>query len=195
MSGSSMAAHSSSEVQGLMSTCLHLLVVMGGVKVPCLVDTGSMVSTITESFFAKSFEPWGQERLQSCQWLQLWAANGLDIPYLGYLELDVELCSKVIEKCGILVVRDPPSGMSPQVPGVLGMNIISKCYQELFGQYGSSLFNMPCVSDSPGVVVQTLQHCHQAVAQSPSEQVRKVSVRGQGPYQVPGGTITVVAAT
>lgn len=58
---------------------------MGGVEVPCLVDTGSMVSTISESFFLQKFEPWGQERLQSCHWLQLRAANGLAIPYLVIL--------------------------------------------------------------------------------------------------------------
>lgn len=178
-----------------MSTCPHLRVVMGGIDVPCLVDTGSMVSTITESFFTKNFEPWGQERLRSCQWLQLRAANGLDIPYLGYLELDVQLCSKTVEKCGVLVVRDPPGGMSSQVPGVLGMNIISKCYQELFGQHGPSLFNMPFVSDAPGVVFQALQHCHQAGVETSSERVGTVSVRGRGPCRVPGGTITMVAAT
>lgn len=35
-----------------ISSCPHLDVDMGGVKVPCLVDTGSMVSTITESFLS-----------------------------------------------------------------------------------------------------------------------------------------------
>lgn len=59
---------------------------MGGVKVPSLVDTGSMVSTVSESFFCQYFEPWGQECLRSCHWLQLRAANGLAIPYIGYLE-------------------------------------------------------------------------------------------------------------
>ena len=36
---------------GLISSCPHLEVNMGGVRVPCLVDTGSMVSTISESYF------------------------------------------------------------------------------------------------------------------------------------------------
>ena len=129
-----------------MSACPNLPVRMGGILVPCLVDTGSMVSTMTESFFSKNFKPWGQERLQSCQWLQLRAANGLGIPYLGYLELDVELCGKIMSNCGVLVVRDPPGDMLARVPGVLGMNVISKCYQELFGQHGPTLFDLPSVS-------------------------------------------------
>lgn len=68
-----------------------------------------MVSNVTESFFREQFSSWGQERLQSCNWLQLSAANELEIPYVGYLELDVVLCGKVIPRCGVLVVRDPPT--------------------------------------------------------------------------------------
>ncbi|KAK0155508.1 hypothetical protein N1851_002098 [Merluccius polli] len=135
---------------------------MGGVKVPCLVDTDSMVSTISESFFHRHFEPWGRECLRSCNWLQLKAANGLAIPYIGYLELEVQLCGKVMPHCGVLVVRDPPGGVPAQVPGVLGMNVIRKCYQELFGQHGLALFSQPCVSEAPGPIVQALQRCHRA---------------------------------
>ncbi|KAI3366509.1 hypothetical protein L3Q82_000640 [Scortum barcoo] len=58
-----------------------------------------MVSTMTESFFQKQFAPWGFDRLRSCHWLQLRAANGLAIPYIGYLELDVELCGKLHQLC------------------------------------------------------------------------------------------------
>lgn len=92
---------------------------MGNVTVSCLVDTGSMVSTITESFFQEHFAPWDQDRLRSCHWLQLRAANGLAIPYVGYLELDVTLCEKEMSRCGILVVKDPP-GTVTSVPGVFG---------------------------------------------------------------------------
>lgn len=95
----------------LMSSCPHLAVQMGGVHVPCLVDTGSMVSTIKESCFHDHFNPWGQDQHKSCQWLQLRAANGLSIPYIGYIELDIELCGQVISKCEVLVIRDPPGGI------------------------------------------------------------------------------------
>ena len=103
----SQAVSRNLDASGLISSCPHLDVEMGGVKVPCLVDTGSMVSTISESFFRQHLEPWGQERLRSCHWLELRAANGLTIPYLGYLELDVQL----MPQCGVLVVRDPPGGV------------------------------------------------------------------------------------
>lgn len=107
-----------------------------------------LLSTISESFFRQHFEPWGQERLRSCHWLQLRAAKGLAIPYIGYLELEVQLCGKLMPHCGVLVVRDPPGGVPAQVPGILGMNVIRKCYQELFGQHGLALFLKPCVSEA-----------------------------------------------
>ncbi|TWW54154.1 hypothetical protein D4764_0250440, partial [Takifugu flavidus] len=150
-----------------------------------------MVSTITESFFRAQFGFWGHDRLQSCQWLQLCAANGLAIPYVGYLELEVELCGKVIPCCGILVVKDPPGASSS--PGILGMNVIRRCYQELFGVFGSSLFESPFVSGAPGPVVAALQKCHQtAVQPNPQGDVR---VRGGQVVRIPGGVMKLVAAT
>ena len=50
-------------------------------NIQCLVDTGSMVSTITESFYWKNIEPLGTT-LKSTSMLQLKAANGLEIPYI-----------------------------------------------------------------------------------------------------------------
>lgn len=133
--GSRAAPSSLGGTSALVSSCPHRDIILGGVKESCLLDTDSMVSTITESFFFENIQPWGQKRLQSCHWLQLRAANGLAIPYIGYLELDAELCGKVMKQCGVLVVRDPPGGSQPQVPGVLGMNIIRRCYKELFGEH------------------------------------------------------------
>lgn len=135
---------------------------MGGISVPCLLDTGSMVSTVTESFFHQHFEPWGQEKLQSCHWLQLRAANGLSIPYSDYLELEIELCGKLMLQCGVLVVKDPPGGVSAQVPGVLGMNVMCRCYCELFGLDSLALLDLPYVFEASEAVVQALEKCHQA---------------------------------
>ncbi|KAL0152450.1 hypothetical protein M9458_052173, partial [Cirrhinus mrigala] len=124
----------------------------------------------------------------SCNWLQLRAANGLTIPYIGYLELDVELCGRVVLGCGILVVRDPPGGVCAQVPGVLGMNILGRCYRELLGQHGAALFDLP-------FVFQALQHCHQVDAQPAVDCKGRVRVRGRRACRITGGTMKFVAAT
>ncbi|KAK0139102.1 hypothetical protein N1851_024329 [Merluccius polli] len=95
-----------------------------------------------------------------------------------YLELDVMLCSKLIPGCGVLVVRDPPGNVSTLVPGVLGMNIIRRCYRELFGQHGLALFNLPAVAEAPESVTQALQKCHQASAPAHRCTTGRVKVRG-----------------
>lgn len=137
----------------LISSCTHLIALFGGISTPCLIDTGSMVTTITESWFHEHFE----QKVKTCQWLQLRAANGLEILYLGYVEVDVELCGKLVPRCGVLVVRDPPGALCTQVPGVLGMNVLRR-YQELFGQHGPVLFDLPSVSEAPSIMVQALQY-------------------------------------
>lgn len=177
-----------------MASCPTIKIDMGGVMVSCLLDTGSMVSTITESFFREHFEPWGPDRLRSCHWLQLRAANGLEIPYIGYLELDVAFCDKVIPTCGILVVRDPP-GPGPSARGILGMNVIHRCYRELFGAHGLSLFELPAITQAPGPVCEALQKCHQAAAHERVPVVGAVKVRGSRAVRIPGGTMKLVAST
>ncbi|XP_056118703.1 uncharacterized protein LOC130096084 [Rhinichthys klamathensis goyatoka] len=167
------------------------VVKMGGIPVPCLIDTGSMVSTITESCFRLRFEPWGQDRLQSCHWLQLKAANGLEIPYIGYWEVDIELCGNLVQGCGVLVVRDPPGGSS-DTPGILGMNVLSRCYQGLFGHHGSMLYTLPSVKKD-AKIIQAFQECQRVIRTA--EQGSKVRVRGCSTCRVTAGTIKFVAAT
>ncbi|KAK0141252.1 hypothetical protein N1851_021767 [Merluccius polli] len=152
-----------------------------------------MVSTITETFFYKHFEPIGRSSIQPCHWLQLRAANGLAIPYVGYTESDVELCGKLMPKCGILVVKDPPSGIS-KVPGVLGMNVLSKCYREFFEQHGQSLFEVPSLTQAPTSLLQAFQHCHQVETQPPTD-FGRVKVRGRKACRVPGGSMMLVPST
>lgn len=68
----------------------------GGVVVPYLFDPGSVVSTITESFFCKHFLHLG-----------LKAAKRLAIQYIGYIELDMVVLGLSILRMGILLVKDP----------------------------------------------------------------------------------------
>ncbi|CAH3179231.1 unnamed protein product [Porites lobata] len=91
-----------------VGSCPVTTVKLGGVHVRCLLDSGSQVSTIAESFFNKHFRPRRSKLLDTNQWLTLTAANGLEIPYIGYLELDFEAQGVTILQRGILVVRDPP---------------------------------------------------------------------------------------
>ncbi|KAL1007184.1 hypothetical protein UPYG_G00083180 [Umbra pygmaea] len=110
---------------------------IGGVSATCLLDTGSQVSTITESFFREHLSGADDDMLSTAGWLKITAANGLDIPYLGYLELDVETMGMTLPECGFLVVKEPPGTTSQ--PGLIGMNIISRCRQLVHAEFDTTL--------------------------------------------------------
>ena len=167
---------------------------MGDVVVPCLLDTGSMVTTITETFFKQYFQSQGVEQLQQCKWLQLKAANGLDIPYVGYVELDVNVLGKTLPKMGVLVVKDSPDSFSQQqkckVPGLLGMNIIRSCYHELFGHNGSGFDPLFAQTVSPNWE-QALSECHSMETLSERGCIGRVKVQGPA-MRIPAGSLKFI---
>ena len=79
---------------------------LAGVGVDCLVDTGSMVTLVSETFFRKKLEPVCGSVQGGGKMLTLRGANGLEIPYLGYLELDVQVGGVTIPECEVLVLKD-----------------------------------------------------------------------------------------
>ena len=95
----------------------------GDVDVDCLLDTGSQVTTITESFYRSKLEPMGKAISVGNQFINLSAANNLEIPYLGVVLLDVKIKEVTVPDRGVLVAKDTP-GYQKKYPGILGMNVI-----------------------------------------------------------------------
>ncbi len=106
-----------------------------------------------------------------------------------------QLCGRIVPRYGVLVVGDTPGGIRFRVPGVLGMNVLWRCYQELFGQHGPALFDFTLVSIAPLSVFQTLQHCHQSSEQPPAECMTKVKMHCPRACRVTGSPIKLVVAT
>ena len=63
------------------------------------------------------------------QWLTLKAANGLQIPYVGYVLLDFEVAGVSVRDKGAIIVKD--SCLGPE-KAILGMNVIFSCWESLF---------------------------------------------------------------
>ncbi len=112
----------------LVGHCPLVEIQVNGVKVQCLVDTGSQVTLFSESL---SKELFSAQCLQEAEapWLTLRGANGLDIPYIGYLVTDLEIHGITVPQKGVVVVRDPCLGTHR---ALLGMNVITDCWEELF---------------------------------------------------------------
>ena len=100
---------------------------LGGVKLRCLRASGSDVITINDSFM----QPKGQKFVNRDGCLRLRAANGLEITYVGYAGLHMNICGEVLPRLGVLIVKDstdPEFQQGKQVtPGILEIFAIRKC--------------------------------------------------------------------
>jgi hypothetical protein len=89
-----------------------------------LIDTGSEVSTVTETLYRRHLS---SLPLQQSQWFSLKAASGLSIPYLGIVEGKVNAFG-MTTRGSFLVVEDRKDPTTRRlkngVPGILGMNIL-----------------------------------------------------------------------
>ena len=101
-----------------------LEVKMAGVPVLCLVDTGSQVTTVTESFFKEHLKTLATDVMDPHRWLTVRAANGIEVPYTGYVELDMEVCGMKIPQRGVLIVKDTTELAGKKVNGLLGTNVL-----------------------------------------------------------------------
>ncbi|KAL1260059.1 hypothetical protein QQF64_007886 [Cirrhinus molitorella] len=116
---------SKSLCESTFGDCLTIEVKIAGISTICLLDTGSEVTTITESHFKNHF---GEVVLSSANWVRLTAANGLDIPITGCLEADVECMGKTLHSKCVFVIKESESSTTELkgLPGIIGMNVLSE---------------------------------------------------------------------
>lgn len=180
----------------LVGNCPVLSVVRGGVAVPCQVDTASMVTIITGSFFHRHFF---HLRKRQCNWLGLKAANGLAIPSFGYLKMDVVVLGQHIPGRGILVVRNPEEvtliSRKTITPGILGMNILEEWYNILFEQHGSQHFHSPPFKSAAPAALHALKQCEKIKAIVNAPKPFKVKVQGRASVCLGAGTLSMVPVT
>ena len=93
-----------------------------------LLDTGSQITSISESFYNKHLSDCRIHPVESL--LRVVGAAGQDVPFLGYVDVEVEfpveeagLCSRL--QALVLVV--PDNAYNQRVPLVIGTNIVREC--------------------------------------------------------------------
>ena len=118
------------EIKGPMETlvgqCPQVEVVVGGVRMKGLLDTGSQISIMQQNFFTQHF-PECEVRAPPPT-IKLKAANNLAIPFLGYVLLDLEIEGHKIDSRGFFLVEDASSTCSV----LIGMNVIQACWNAVF---------------------------------------------------------------
>ena len=104
--------------------CVVWKISVNGRSLDALVDTGSQVTTVRESWVKRHLPETNASNLYS---FQLTAANGGVIPTVGFLLANVEVKGELVTNCPVMIVKDVPGDRQP--PCLLGMNLLSKLAQ------------------------------------------------------------------
>ncbi|KAL5012677.1 hypothetical protein ScPMuIL_011228 [Solemya velum] len=114
-----------SGLTGLIGSANEVSVWVEGIETKSLIDTGSTISTISQSFYKKYFDFLDIKPLLSL--LNIECADGQLLPYEGYIELNLEVdglpkSGNRMSDCIFLVV--PDSNYNSTVPLLIGTNIL-----------------------------------------------------------------------
>jgi hypothetical protein len=83
-------AASRNDLEALVGPSLENTCTINGKQSKCLLDTGSQVSIMCETFFRNNF---CDSELESIEDFKLTGAGGHSIPYLGFVRVNVEIPS------------------------------------------------------------------------------------------------------
>lgn len=121
--------------RGLIGARCTAQVDIAGMTCDCLLDTGSKVTTITQSFYNRNL---GDQQIYPLDnLLEVESANGQNVPYLGYVEVTITFPRDFV---GIrmevptlaLVIPDLPSAFQPSL--LIGTNTLDELYKDFSQQ-------------------------------------------------------------
>ena len=125
---------SGSTLNNLIGQCPTSSISINGQQVKCILDSGAEVSTVTESFYRKHLCPEQCPVSDSSSWMKVSAANGLDIPIVGFISAQVQVLGQTLESIGIMVVKDPLGAVmqkrKKEFPCIVGSNILQLLRQK-----------------------------------------------------------------
>ena len=158
--------------------CPSITMEFFGLKVPSLLDSGSMVMLIHKTYFNKYILPLFcgtvEELTEAHLLFRLSAANTQDMPVSKYFEAEISILGFSILSVGFLVVKDPNTVLEPQhstqLPRVIRCNLIWLGCEEFGKVFGFEAFKTFKCPDEvhPLVFAQICTLYHQGKAQAQS---------------------------
>lgn len=128
--------------KGLIGAKCTAQVIIGGQDCGCLLDTGSQVTTIPESFHQEYLSHLPILSLNNL--LEVEGANGQSVPYLGYVETTIKFprCSLGVDievPTLALIVPDMRSSLSSLLVGTNTLDVLYEQYTDTAPQNNHSL--------------------------------------------------------
>ena len=120
-----------------------------GIQIPSLLDLGSEVMLLRQSYFEQHLLPKIQlatsEKAEAHQLFHLMVTNDGLLPVKMYIELDINFLGLKVPNVGVLVVEDPIQVLDKRhqskLPGIVGWNLVWLSYNIFTEKYGTSEFD------------------------------------------------------
>jgi hypothetical protein len=108
---------------------------LNGKEIPALLDTGSTVSTVSESCYCKhlasSIPLKSRDNI-----LDVECAGGTPLPYKGYIEANIKMPGDTNTTCQHVMLVVPDSRYSQHIPALIGTNILNNLRYHLQEEHG-----------------------------------------------------------
>ena len=120
-----------------------------GIQIPSLLDLGSQVMLLRQSYFDQHLLPKIQaatsEKAEAHQLFHLMVANDGQLQVKMYTELDITFLGLKVLNVGIFIVQDPSQVLDKKhqskLPGIVGWNLVWLSYNMFIEKYGTSGFD------------------------------------------------------
>ena len=138
-----------------VAPCPEITMIIKGQKVRELLDMGSQVTLMNESYFLQNIQqllPTGdKDHLNAHKLFNLKGVEDGCVPLTKYFSVDIQVGGRLVHDIGILVKKDnipltDSKGRSTRTPAILGCNLICKGLEEFIrdhGETGLELFECP----------------------------------------------------
>ena len=173
---------------GLVGPRCTASVSIEGIECESILDTGSQVTTISETFYLDNLSFLPVQPIQTL--FQIEGAGGQHVPYQGYIQALISFPSSitgVAEQVSSLVLIVPNCHFNTQIPLLIGTNVLDRLYEGGIEKHGKEFLQRPNISSD---CVLLFQH----VALSHQEEISANHVKLHGRHSVtipPGRKVSV----
>ena len=178
-----------------VAPCPEITIIIKGQKVRALLDMGSQVTLMNESYFLRNIQQLlptvDKDHLNAHKLFNLKGVEDGCIPLTKYFSVNIQVSDRLIHDIGVLVKKDnipftDSKGRSTRAPAILGCNLIRKGMEEFIRDHGEmclELFECPAGVDPlyfSTLCVYFYAECQKVIDQAKEEVKRDVSINSMG---------------
>ena len=138
-----------------VAPCPEITMIIKGQKVRALLDMGSQVTLMNESYFVQNIQQLlptvDKDHLNAHKLFNLKGVEDGCVPLTKYFSVDIQVGGRLVHDIGVLIKKDnipltDSKGRSTRTPAILGCNLIRKGLEEFIRDHGETcleLFECP----------------------------------------------------